>query len=216
MMEVKNLRILWAITLLIMLVVCLFGRPTEARTSTYVFDPNQSTIVQTGGIASVHWTYSIEGQFVLAVDPNAGTASFAHVDANATDDSPFKRTLDPNHVFNMTTLVGTVIDDATIKFTGKASDDSDILITVAFMDDLAQLIGHTTPPPHSADFFEYKLDAVAQRKYSGGTGEPNNPYLIYTAEDLNKIGSESDDRDKHFKLMANIDLSGITYSTAVI
>ena len=53
-------------------------------------------------------------------------------------------------------------------------------------------------------------------KYAGGTGEPNNPYLIYTVEHLNNIGSESNDCDKHFKLMSNIDLSGITYSDAVI
>jgi len=53
-------------------------------------------------------------------------------------------------------------------------------------------------------------------KYGGGTGEPNDPILIYTAEHLNMIGSESDDWDKHFKLMADIDLKGHTYKWAVI
>jgi hypothetical protein len=43
-------------------------------------------------------------------------------------------------------------------------------------------------------------------KYGGGTGEPNNPYLIYTAEHLNTIGIDTNDVDKHFKLMADIDL----------
>lgn len=47
----------------------------------------------------------------------------------------------------------------------------------------------------------------AQAKYSGGTGEPNDPYLIYTAEQMNAIGVEPNDWDKHFKLMAEIDLS---------
>jgi hypothetical protein len=47
----------------------------------------------------------------------------------------------------------------------------------------------------------------AYAKYGGGTGEPNNPYLIYTAEQLNTIGLNQEDADKHFKLMANIDLS---------
>ncbi len=56
----------------------------------------------------------------------------------------------------------------------------------------------------------------AQAQYSGGTGEPNNPYLIYTAEQMNAIGVNPEDWDKHFRLMADIDLSGITYSTAVI
>jgi predicted outer membrane repeat protein len=43
-------------------------------------------------------------------------------------------------------------------------------------------------------------------KYGGGTGEPNDPYLIYTAEHLNTIGIDTKDCDKHFKLMADIDL----------
>jgi hypothetical protein len=48
----------------------------------------------------------------------------------------------------------------------------------------------------------------ARAKYGGGTGEPNDPYLIYTAEQMNTIGAESGDWDKHFKLMADIDLIG--------
>ena len=61
------------------------SEPIEsAGMNTYVFLPGQSTMVQTGGIAGVHWTYSVEGLFQLTVDPNEGTASFVHVDANAT------------------------------------------------------------------------------------------------------------------------------------
>jgi len=50
----------------------------------------------------------------------------------------------------------------------------------------------------------------------GGTGEPNNPYLIYTAEHLNAMGIEPYEWDKHFKLMADIDLAGYAYDSAVI
>ncbi|MHC4111656.1 MAG: GLUG motif-containing protein [Planctomycetota bacterium] len=46
--------------------------------------------------------------------------------------------------------------------------------------------------------------------YGGGTGQPNDPYLIYTAQQLNNIGSILSDWDKHFKLMADIDLSAYT------
>jgi hypothetical protein len=53
-------------------------------------------------------------------------------------------------------------------------------------------------------------------KYGGGTGEPNDPYRIYTAEHLNAIGAEPNDYDKHFRLMADIDLSWYTYDRAVI
>ena len=192
--------------LIIVTVTLVLTTAASGETSTYVFVPDQSELVQTGGIASVHWTYSVEGHFELTIDPNAGTASFTRVDANATDDSPFKRTLDPNHVFNMTSLVGTVLEDATINFTGKASDGSDILITVAFIDDLAHLIGQTTPPPHTADFFIFDLDAVGQRKYGGGTGTPEDPYQIWDANDMQAIGADANDWDKCFVLMADIDL----------
>ena len=46
-------------------------------------------------------------------------------------------------------------------------------------------------------------------QYGGGTGEPNNPYLIYTGEHLNAIGADPNDWDKHFKLMADIDLNDL-------
>jgi len=46
-------------------------------------------------------------------------------------------------------------------------------------------------------------------RYGGGTGEPDNPYLIYTPEHMNTIGLHDEDRDKHFKLMADIDLGGL-------
>ena len=48
---------------------------------------------------------------------------------------------------------------------------------------------------------------TVQAQYGGGTGESNNPYLIYTAEHLNAIGMEPNDWDMHFKLTADIDLS---------
>ncbi|MEN6334252.1 MAG: GLUG motif-containing protein [Phycisphaerales bacterium] len=47
----------------------------------------------------------------------------------------------------------------------------------------------------------------AEAKYGGGTGEPNDPYQIWSAEQLNAIGADPNSWDKHFKLMADIDLS---------
>ncbi|MHC4369808.1 MAG: GLUG motif-containing protein, partial [Planctomycetota bacterium] len=44
-------------------------------------------------------------------------------------------------------------------------------------------------------------------QYGGGSGDPNDPFLIYTAEQLNQIGLNEDDWDKHFVLMADIDMS---------
>jgi hypothetical protein len=57
---------------------------------------------------------------------------------------------------------------------------------------------------------------TTQARYGGGTGEPNDPYLIYTAGQLNAIGTYRSDWNKHFKLMVDIDLSGFSYNSAVI
>ncbi len=43
-------------------------------------------------------------------------------------------------------------------------------------------------------------------QYSGGTGEPNDPYQIATAADLIALGETPEDYDKHFVLTADIDL----------
>ncbi len=56
----------------------------------------------------------------------------------------------------------------------------------------------------------YFYGMPAQAQYGGGSGTANNPYLIYTAEQMNAIGVNPDDFDKHFKLMADIDLGGYT------
>ena len=43
-------------------------------------------------------------------------------------------------------------------------------------------------------------------KYGGGTGVAGDPYLIYDPCQMNMIGADPCDWDKHFKLMADIDL----------
>ncbi|MHC4312664.1 MAG: GLUG motif-containing protein, partial [Planctomycetota bacterium] len=55
-----------------------------------------------------------------------------------------------------------------------------------------------------------ELITVPSDLYGGGSGEPDDPYLIYTAQQLNTIGLHSCHLDKHFKLMADVDLSGLT------
>jgi len=50
----------------------------------------------------------------------------------------------------------------------------------------------------------------ADAKYSGGTGEPNDPYRIAKAEDLNDIGNYEEDWDKHFVLVNDVNLAEYT------
>jgi hypothetical protein len=194
--------------LLILLTVCVIGRPAGAETSIYTFDSDQSTIVRSGGIAGLQKTFSIAGRFRLTVDLDTSIASFEKIDASLTDEAGSVYGQSLKEIFNMTGLAGSVIDDTTIQFEGKTADgtESDVAITLTFEDSAAHLKGKTTPPSNSADMFFYDLDAVATKKYAGGTGEPNDPYQIATAEDLIALGETPEDYDKHFILTADIDL----------
>jgi hypothetical protein len=52
--------------------------------------------------------------------------------------------------------------------------------------------------------------------YSGGTGEPNNPYQIATGADLLTLGANTVDYGKCFILTADIDMQGQVFTTAII
>ena len=59
----------------------------------------------------------------------------------------------------------------------------------------------------------YILSVVARAQYGGGTGEPDDPYQIWTSEQMNQIGANSRDWHKNFILMNDIDLSTYTGRT---
>jgi len=52
--------------------------------------------------------------------------------------------------------------------------------------------------------------------YSGGQGTLQLPYVLSSPEDLIQLGMSSGDYDKHFVLMADIDLAGLTFGQALI
>ncbi|UCD53057.1 MAG: hypothetical protein JSW27_10530 [Phycisphaerales bacterium] len=54
------------------------------------------------------------------------------------------------------------------------------------------------------------LAGSAGAQYGGGSGRPDDPYLIYTPEQMNAIGADPNDWDKHFQLRADIDLAQYT------
>jgi len=51
------------------------------------------------------------------------------------------------------------------------------------------------------------IPCSAAGTYSGGSGDPNEPYIIEDANDMQEIGLHEEDWDKHFVLTADIDLS---------
>ena len=56
------------------------------------------------------------------------------------------------------------------------------------------------------------LCPVSLGKYSGGTGEPNDPYLISTPNDLNDIGHNPGDWNKNFLMTNDINMASINGS----
>ena len=54
----------------------------------------------------------------------------------------------------------------------------------------------------------HAFSLTAWAAYGGGSGTREDPYLIFTAAQLNAIGAQPQDWSGHFKLMADIDLSG--------
>jgi hypothetical protein len=57
---------------------------------------------------------------------------------------------------------------------------------------------------------------LAGGKYSGGTGEPNDPYRIATPNDLNDIANQPEDFNRCFILVNDINMAGFSYTTALI
>jgi hypothetical protein len=53
----------------------------------------------------------------------------------------------------------------------------------------------------------FALPTYAQ--YEGGNGTPDSPYLIFTAEQLNEIGTNPGHWNKNFKLIANINMNDV-------
>jgi hypothetical protein len=49
--------------------------------------------------------------------------------------------------------------------------------------------------------------------FSGGTGQEDDPYLISTAQELNSIGYNPRLMDAHFKLINDVNLSGVNFFT---
>jgi hypothetical protein len=49
-----------------------------------------------------------------------------------------------------------------------------------------------------------------------GSGDANDPYQIWDATDVNSLGEDPNYYSAHFKLMADVDMSGFSYAKAVI
>ena len=83
-----------------------------------------------------------------------------------------------------------------------------------FIDDPATTNTGIPDPSHDpnviVDMGAYEYQLVAEEKYCGGTGTAEDPYQICDPNHMQEIGANPEDWDKHFKLMADIDLGRYT------
>jgi len=143
------------------------------RTRHYQFLPRASVLRQTGGFAGVDYLYRVEGTFdftitptLLSVYPPVFVGDFHNVDAAGKalrggdevqlDDAINLSALEgssgmtqPSHVF---------------RFRGKTLDGSHMELWAALHGPWLYMRGGTTPPEGGADFFEYRIRALARHR----------------------------------------------------
>jgi hypothetical protein len=134
--------------------------------------PRLSVLHETGGIAGVDNRYRLIGMFDLARTREwTGDVSFENAEVWGNIISPFPTpaiVTDVDELLNLEGLDGEQLPvggpfDA-YRFTGTIADGSRIDLFATQIGPWLGLRGFTTPPPGSADFFEYDLRAVARRR----------------------------------------------------
>ena len=136
-------------------------------TTTYEFIPDQSTLSVSGRGSG--GPYSIEGQFQLTVDFDAGIASFDQVDATISEVIGYievgglQSTDSLGVLFHMTELESTYVSDTQIDFLLERNVPTfpyyDIHIGLSFVNDSVHLTGGFSEPGY--DGRGYSMDAVA-------------------------------------------------------
>lgn len=151
--------------------------PAFAGTDNYKFLADQSTVLQTGGFAGVHLTYTVTGEFQLTVNFADKTASFDWVRATLSPD-PISGQADLGSLFNMTELTATTVTATVIEFEGTTPDEpsADIHLVLILASDAIHLKGEIKSP--CCDLFDYTLDAVAVKAFPPDPPRPI-PVLKY-------------------------------------
>jgi hypothetical protein len=69
---------------------------------------------------------------------------------------------------------------------------------------------------YGSDVTKSYVVTIAEGNYSGGSGTQADPFLLANKEDLLLLGSRPFHYDKHFKMIADIDLAGEVFTNAVM
>lgn len=149
----------------------------------YRFLPRLSVLNQSGGIGGFDVDFRVMGKFDFTVElgptdvwPPQHVAKFTNVDAWASHPVlayvlPLDQTLSLSGLTGWQLPVAAPFD--VYQFDGTTQDGSTVKLIAAEIGPWLHLRGVTTPPPGSADFFEYELKAVARRR----------PFADFTQDD---------------------------------
>lgn len=161
--------------------------------------------------------YYLSGQLRFTYDVPL-YAEFNWVDVELDEEITYfepmaQTTTSLDELFHMTELQLTDANETEINFVYEKNIPTfplaDVNVTVTFAGDNLLLTGRFSDALY--DGWQYDLYAIATRMcYSGGTGEPNNPYRIATPNDLNDIGNHIEDYNKHFIMVSDINLAAFT------
>ena len=161
--------------LIVLAACCLVSAPTataqfDATTVHYRFLPRHSILNETGGFYPRDIDYRVFGTFdwrdTTRIPFADGFISFRNVDAWASHPI-LAYVLDLDRVLGLSNLTGYQLPVMSpfdvYKFEGKTDDESSVELYATVIGPWLRLRGGTTPPPGSADFFVYNLQAVARR-----------------------------------------------------
>jgi MYXO-CTERM domain-containing protein len=143
------------------------------HTKHYRFLPGRSVLLKTGGFAGVEQRFSVYGTFdftktlsPLAVYPPIIIGDFDNVDAWGVH--PILDIVeDVDAAFNLSGLEGSTQINGprnVFRFRGETDDGSSVHLWATTVGPWLYMRGETTPPPGSADFFEYRIKAVARSR----------------------------------------------------
>ena len=153
----------------------------------YRLIPRLSTLHQTGGIAGFNFRYRLSGEYDFdrgSVSNPMASFDDAEVWGSLISDAPTPAVvIDVDEILNLEGLKGTVLPVAApfdvYRFRGFAADESSVELYAAVLGPWMYIRGDTQPPPGSADFFKYRLQALAR---SGRSADLNGDGVVDAAD----------------------------------
>jgi hypothetical protein len=165
------------------------GQSLGLKVGNFKVIPKLSVLERTGGIAGVSEQLRLSGSFDLQILPPAIYPPYvafgnAEVWGALVSDLPHPAVVeDVDELLNLDELHGRMLvpkgDLVRYQLKGKLDDGSSIELGAAKIGSWMYVRGFTTPPPGSADFFEYQLRMVAR---SGPFADVNDDGVVDAAD----------------------------------